>query len=175
MKKIILSVLSIVLILSFGKVNAQSYSDFTLPDLDGNTVSLSEFLSKGPVLISFWATWCSPCKEEMKQLNTIYEKYKDQGFTYLAVNVDNQKSISKVKPYITANGYNFPVVLDTDNAIFEAYMGQGSIPYSVLVSTDMKVVATHTGFVPGDEKKFEAEILSLLNTAGSLDANSDSE
>ncbi len=141
---------------------AQSYNDFTLRDLDGNDVTLSKLLEKGPVLISFWATWCAPCKDEMKKLQPIYEKYKDRGFTYLAVNQDNQKSVSKVKSYISANGYTFPVVLDLEKAIFEAYSGIG-MPYSLLIDTDKKIVAKHLGYVPGDEKKIEQEIVEALD------------
>ncbi|KAA0209900.1 MAG: TlpA disulfide reductase family protein [Ignavibacteriaceae bacterium] len=163
MKKLLLILSFFVFILSLNKSHAQSYSDFSLVSLDGSEVVLSDLLEKGPVLLSFWATWCAPCKDEMKHLNSLYNEYKDKGFTYLAINVDNQKSLSKVKPFISAHGYEFPVVFDTDNKVFEAYMGQDAIPYSVLVSSDKKVVATHTGFVPGDESKIEAEILNLLN------------
>ncbi|MEO6694110.1 MAG: TlpA disulfide reductase family protein [Ignavibacteria bacterium] len=142
---------------------SQSYNDFTLSDLDGNEVSLSKLLEKGPVMISFWATWCSPCKEEMKKIYPVYEKYKDQGFTYLAVNQDNQKSISKVKSFINANGYSFPVVLDPDKKIFEAYSGIG-MPYSLIISKNKNIFAKHLGYVTGDEVKIEEEIKEVLKT-----------
>ena len=112
MKKTLFVALMLLLFTTFTK--AQTYSDFTLPDIDGNDVTLSQLMEKGPVLISFWATWCSPCKEEMKKINEIYNKYKDKGFTYIAINQDNQKSVSKVKAFITAQNYNFVVLLDTD-------------------------------------------------------------
>lgn len=146
---------------------SQSYNDFTLSDLDNNDVTLSKLLEKGPVMISFWATWCAPCKEEMKKLQPIYEKYKDQGFTYLAVNQDNQKSIAKVKSYINANNYTFPVVLDLDKHIFEAYSGLG-MPYSLIIDKNKKITAKHLGYVTGDEEKIEEEIKDALN-AGSTE------
>ncbi|MBS1552747.1 MAG: TlpA family protein disulfide reductase [Bacteroidetes bacterium] len=152
-----------IVLLSFFSLKSygQTYSDFTLQDLEGNEIKLSKLLEKGPVMISFWATWCSPCKEEMKKMYPVYEKYKDNGFTYLAVNQDNQKSISKVKSFIKANGYTFPVVLDPDKSVFESYSGLG-IPYSLLISKDRKIISKHLGYVTGDEIKIESEIKSVM-------------
>ncbi|HRE40366.1 MAG TPA: TlpA disulfide reductase family protein [Ignavibacteria bacterium] len=140
---------------------AQNYTDFTLSDLEGNEVKISELLKSGPVWLGFWATWCTPCKEEMKYMNQLWNKYKDKGFTYVAVNNDDQKSLSKVKSYIGANGYEFPVVLDADQKVFESYQGNGH-PFSVFISQDGKIVAQHLGYVSGDEKKFEEEIIGQL-------------
>lgn len=155
---------------SFG----QYYSDFSKSDLDENDVKLSKLLEKGPVMISFWATWCSPCKEEMKKMQPIYEKYKDQGFTYLAVNQDNQKSISKVKSFINANNYTFPVVLDLDKHIFEDYSGIG-LPYSLLIDKNKKIVAKHLGFITGDEVKIEQEIKDALSGNDAKDIKDESK
>ncbi len=119
-------------------------------------------------MISFWATWCAPCKEEMKKMQPIYEKYKDQGFTYLAINQDNQKSISKVKSFINANSYTFPVVLDLDKHIFEDYSGIG-LPYSLIIDKNKKIVAKHLGYVTGDEVNIEKEIVDALSGNDSKD------
>ncbi len=160
MKKV-LAVVFLVLVFCV-KINAQTYYEFTSTDLEGNEVSLSKLLEKGPVMIGFWATWCSPCKEEMKEMQKIHDKYKAQGFTYLALNQDNQKSLSKVNAYISSHSYNFPVVLDTDKKIYEGYGGRDELPYSILIDANKNVVAVHRGYLPGDEKKIEEEIKSLL-------------
>jgi peroxiredoxin len=160
MKKTLFAALMLLLLTTFTK--AQTYSDFTLPDVDGNDVTLSQVMDKGPALISFWATWCSPCKEEMKKINDIYNKYKDKGFQYIAINQDNQKSVSKVKAFITAQNYNFIVLLDTDKKIFEAYNGKDEIPYTLLINKNKEVVASHTGFKTGDEVTLEQEVLNML-------------
>lgn len=160
MKKVI--ILFAFVIFFSGILKAQTYSDYTLLDLDGNDVTLSKLLDKGPVFMSFWATWCSPCKEEMKKVNDIYEKYKEQGFTYLAINQDNQKSVSKVVSYINAMGYKFPVVLDSDKRVFEAYSGKDELPYGLLIGKNKEIISVHTGFKTGDETKIEEEVKAAL-------------
>ena len=160
MKKLIFAIL--LLIILPVKSYSQYFNDFSKPDLDGNEIQLSILLEKGPVMISFWATWCSPCKEEMKKMQPIYEKYKDQGFTYLAINQDNQKSISKVKAFINSNNYTFPVVLDLDKHVFEDYLGVG-LPYSLIIDKDKNVIAKHLGYITGDEVKIEKEIKDALS------------
>lgn len=160
MKKIIFAVL--LLIILPVKSYSQYFNDFSKQDLDGNEIQLSKLLEKGPVMISFWATWCSPCKEEMKKMQPIYEKYKDQGFTYLGINQDNQKSISKVKAFINSNNYSFPVVLDLDKKIFQDYLGVG-LPYSLIIDKNKKVIAKHLGYITGDEVKIEKEIKDALS------------
>ena len=146
----------------------------TKQDLEGNEITLSKLLEKGPVMISFWATWCAPCKEEMKKMQPIYEKYKDQGFTYLAINQDNQKSISKVKSFINANKYTFPVVLDLDKKIFEDYLGVG-LPYSLIIDKNKKVIAKHLGYITGDEVKIEKEIKDALSGNDKKDIKEESK
>jgi len=160
MKKTVL--LFVLTLLMTGFIKSQTYSDFTLQDLEGNDVTLSKLLEKGPVFMSFWATWCSPCKEEMKKVNAIYEKYKDQGFVYLAINQDNQKSVSKVKSFITSQSYNFPVVFDTDKKVFEAYSGKDEMPYALLIGKNKEILSVHTGFKTGDEAKIEEEVKAAL-------------
>ena len=163
MKKFILFVLLLLVFISYSY--SQTFYDFTSDDLEGNPVTLSKLLQKGPVMISFWATWCTPCKEEMKKMQDIYEKYKGEGFSYIAINQDDQKSVCKVKSYISAKNYTFIVVLDTDKKIFEAYSGTG-VPYSLLINKNKEIVAKHIGYVTGDEVKIEQEIKSALETSG---------
>ncbi len=161
MKKAVFVILFAFLISAVSK--AQMYTDFTLPDIDGNDVTLSKVLenSKG-VMVGFWATWCTPCKEEMKKLQEVYSKYKDQGFEYIAISIDNQKSTAKVKSFITAQNYDFKVCLDPEKRIFESFGGKDEVPYSLMINKNKEIVALHIGFKTGDEVKIEEEIKSML-------------
>lgn len=142
--------------------SAQIYSDFTADDLDGNEVVLSSYLEKGPVMLGFWSSRCTACRELQRNMKTLYEKYKSFGFAYIAVNVDDQKTVSKVKSYVYTNGFTFPVILDTDEKIFESYSGS-AIPYYVFINKDSDVINSTLGYTNGDEKMIEEEIKSMLN------------
>lgn len=135
--------------------------NFKLESIDGGQVELSKLYGKGPILISFWATWCKPCIEEMTELNKIYEELKDKGFNLLAVSTDNEKTIAKVKPFVKSRGYNFTVLLDKNSEVARKYYAQ-QIPYSVLLDKDGKIVQSHLGYMKGDEKKLKDKIISLL-------------
>ncbi len=136
--------------------------NFKLENLEGKQVELSSLYGKGPILISFWATWCKPCVEEMSELNKIYNELKDHGFTFLAISTDNEKTIAKVKPFIKSKGYNFTVLLDKNSEVAKKYYAQ-QIPYSVLLDKDGKIIQSHLGYMKGDEKKLREKIISLLN------------
>lgn len=162
MKKVICLLVLTFVFVTFAK--AQMYYEFTLPDLDGNDVSIQKILDKSEiVMLSFWATWCTPCKEEMKKMAELYDKYKSQGFEYIAISVDNQKSVAKVKAFITAQEYSFPVLLDTDKRVFEGYSGKDEMPYSVMLNKKKEIIAVHVGFKTGDEVTIEKEIKEGLN------------
>jgi cytochrome c biogenesis protein CcmG, thiol:disulfide interchange protein DsbE len=135
--------------------------DFRLPDIDKNNVELSKVLKKGPVLISFWATWCKPCVEEMAEYTEIYNEYNEKGLQMLAISVDNEKTIAKVKPYVKSKNYPFTVLLDTNGEAARKYYVQ-SVPTTFLLDEDGKIVYQNVGFRKGDEIKLKAKIEELL-------------
>jgi cytochrome c biogenesis protein CcmG, thiol:disulfide interchange protein DsbE len=83
--------------------------DFTLQALDGGQVTLSDLKGK-VVLINFWASWCTPCREEMPDIQTVYDRYKEQGLVVLAVNL-SEPAVT-VRSFVDRVGVNFPVLLD---------------------------------------------------------------
>ncbi|MBK7632041.1 MAG: TlpA family protein disulfide reductase [Ignavibacteriales bacterium] len=135
--------------------------NFKLVNLSGKYVELNNETGNGPILLSFWATWCKPCLEEMAEYNKIYKEYKDKGFNLLAISTDTEKSVAKVKPYIKSKGYDFTVLLDTNSEIARKYYAQ-QMPYTVLVDKYGNIVYSHLGYMKGDEKKVEKLISELL-------------
>ena len=92
--------------------------DFTLETLDGDTVSLSDYRGQ-PVVLNFWATWCTPCREEMPLLQETYEAHQDAGLVILGVNV--REDPEAVARFLQEVGVDFPSVLDPNLAVVERY------------------------------------------------------
>jgi peroxiredoxin len=103
--------------------------DFTLEDLDGRSVRLSDHRGQ-VVLINFWATWCLPCKTGMPEIESVYRTHRERGFAVLAV--DMQEHAGLVRPFMAELGLTFPALLDLDGAVTRAYRVRG-LPASFLV------------------------------------------
>ncbi|MCB9207760.1 MAG: TlpA family protein disulfide reductase [Ignavibacteriales bacterium] len=142
-------------------LEAQNNINFSAKTLDNSELNFSEVNSQSPTLLSFWATWCKPCRAEMKHLENYYNKYKSKGFTVIGVNQDSPKSMAKVKSFVATHNLTFPIVLDPNQEIFQKFNSQ-SIPLSVLINTNGEIVYTHIGYLPGDEIELEQEIMKLL-------------
>lgn len=135
--------------------------NFKLVNLNGKYAELNKEIGNGPILLSFWATWCKPCLEEMVEYNKIYKDYKAKGFKLLAISTDTEKSVAKVKPYIKSKNYKFPVLLDTNSEVARKFYAQ-QIPYTVIIDKSGNIVYTHLGYMKGDEKNIEKLVMELL-------------
>jgi len=92
--------------------------DFTLADLESETITLSD-LRGSPVMLNFWATWCDPCHNEMPFIQEVYEKWQDSNLLILTIN--DKEDFSKVHQFMQVNGLSFPVLLDADGNVFFKY------------------------------------------------------
>lgn len=143
-------------------LNAQDKLDLKLNSINNEDIQLKTLYSNGPLIVNFWATWCQPCKAEIPHLNKLLQKYSEKGLSIVGINQDSQKSVSKVKSFVSAQKIEYPIVLDTNNEVFSRLNGQ-VLPYSLLINKRGEIVFKHTGYNPGDERKIEEEILKLLD------------
>ncbi|MED5622099.1 peroxiredoxin family protein [Ideonella sp. BN130291] len=132
--------------------------DFTLRALDGPNLRLQEQRGR-VVMVNFWATWCGPCRQEMPQLNKLYDKYRSAGFVLLGVNVDDDTS--NAAGVAGKLGVKFPVLLDTDKKVSKLY-DLSTMPSTVIIDRDGKVRYVHRGYKDGYEATYEQQIRQLL-------------
>ena len=138
---------------------------FTLKDMQGRPFDLRAHLGKDVLMVSFWATWCVPCKNELERMSKVYEALKADGFVYVAVSTDGPASVAQVRPYIQGLGYTFPVLLDTQTDVMSRFNPRGDMPFYLLVDRAGRVAEIHQGFTPGDEVAIEARVRALLAPA----------
>lgn len=108
--------------------------DFELPTPAGEAVKLSDLRGQA-VLVNLWATWCPPCRAEMKSIENVYQEYRDQGFTVLGVNMTYQDAPLEVMPFVKSQGLTFPILLDETGEMAKAYELR-SLPSSYFIRRD---------------------------------------
>ena len=132
-----------------------------LKDLKNKRQELSQYYSDGPILINIWNLACEPCKKEMKELDKLNIKYGPQGFEVVSINIDNTRSMSKVKSYVNSQKYSFTVLSDPKAEFFRK-MGGKVMPFVIIADSTGEIINRHVGYNPGDEIRLEKEILHIL-------------
>lgn len=120
--------------------------NFTVYDLDGNEVNLTDFFGK-PIIVNFWASWCGPCKMEMPDFNEAYQTYKDD-ITFLMVNMTDgsRETVEKASTFIEESGYIFPVYYDTEYSAAITY-SVSSLPTTYFIDADGYLIAHARGAI----------------------------
>ena len=113
----------LLLILSFvyTQNTEKKYPNINFDLFNGKKISIHELINSGPLVIQFWAIWCSPCKKEMYYLDKIQDKYKDSGVNVICINTDNLKSVPKAKAYVRQKKYDILIAADPSSQIFKSY------------------------------------------------------
>ena len=146
--------LLVVSIMSFTTDNKRSIPKVDVKTLDGKIVNTSTFSNDGkPMIISFWATWCKPCIQELSAIADLYEDWQDEtGVKLIAVSTDNSRTSSKVLPFVNGKAWDYEVYLD-ENHDFKRAMGVNNVPHTFLVDGEGNIVWQHTTYSPGDEEE----------------------
>ena len=105
---------------------------------------------------------CEPCKKEMKFLNEFHEQYSDFGFKVVSINIDQPRSMAKVKKYVKSSKYSFEVFQDPSQQVFKK-MGGSIMPFVVIADNKNVIINKHIGYNPGDEKALKEEIETLIS------------
>ena len=134
---------------------------FELKDLKGKRVRLKDLRSK-VVVVSFWATWCVPCKAELKVLSKLYKKYKAKGLEVLAISTDGPETLSEVRTFPRRYRWTMPVLVDVEGVAIAALNPRGTCPYTVFIDREGRRAFAHEGFAAGDAASFEQHITELL-------------
>jgi len=136
---------------------------FELPDVQGHLVRLADLRGQ-PVLINIWATWCSPCREEMPSMNALYNDYSAKGLAMVAIATDaGGKAV--VAPFMQAHGLTFPVLLDPQNMVGTQLQVPG-IPTSYLLDKRGRVIDLVIGARDWYGRKIRHLIEQLLAEEG---------
>ena len=163
MKNLLVLVLITLASTAFANGNPTSkMPNVNLKTLDGKTINIQEFANNGKItVISFWATWCSPCKKELDAISELYGEWVEAyGVELVAVTIDNARQLAKVKPMVAQKGWEFTVLSDSKQELQRALNFQ-TIPQTFLLDKEGNIVYKHSGYSPGDEYELEDHIAEL--------------
>ena len=136
---------------------SRSAPEFALPALSGDTVSLADYRGKKTVVVSYWASWCGPCRVELPELRAFYKRYHkaDANFEILAISIDEEKA--DAEKYAAAEKLPFPVLFDPQSKTADAYSVEG-IPTLFVINKDGKIVHAHAGLVQAMQMQLMGEL-----------------
>lgn len=147
---------------SFSAIGQNTLPDVNLKTLEGKTVSIKDYANNGKVtIISFWATWCTPCKKELDAISKVYDRWvTDYNVELVAVTIDDQRALPRVKPLINQKKWKYTILSDVKQD-FQQAMSVQSIPHTYVIDAKGKIVYNHSGYLTGDEKKLEETLKAL--------------
>jgi len=145
----LLSIAFATLLTAAGRLSAQTLGspapDFTLKTLTGGTASLSDYVRR-PLLLNFWASWCTECRGEMSDIIAVYNAHRDEGLQVLAINLTDQEHLSDVRKFANELQMPFPVPLDQKGKMRKTYALRG-VPTSVFIDAQGIVRLVNPGLI----------------------------
>lgn len=157
MKKLLLSLLAVIA--SFSMYAQGIPESLVLKRLDNTEIKMKEVLNEDIVIITFWATWCKPCRTELDAIADVEEMWAGK-VKIVAVNIDDSRAVSKVKSLVSGKKWPYEVLLDVNKELYKI-LNLSAIPYAMILHKSEKVWE-HSGYAPGDEVIMIEKALSLL-------------
>ena len=163
MKKTIVFLTSIFFCTTIALAQEKSLPNIDVKTLQGKTINIQDLENDGnPMVISFWATWCKPCKKELNTIAEVYDDWQEEtGVKLIAISIDDTRSMSKVAPYVNSSDWDYEVYLDSNSDLKRA-MGVSTVPHTFLINKEGKIVWNHKGYIDGDEEELYEQIQHLV-------------
>lgn len=126
--------------------------------LDGDNIELASISENDQlVVVSLWATWCVPCKNELDAISEVYDDWVEETNVKLyAISVDDARTVKRVRPLVSGKGWDFDILLDT-NSDLKRQLNAPTIPVTLLVKNN-KILFRHSGYTPGSEDELYEKI-----------------
>ena len=158
-KKKLFSFLAIALVTSISFSQNRTLPAVEVKTLSGSNFHITSLENDGnPIVISFWATWCKPCKKELNAIAEVYEDWQDKtNVKLVAISIDDTRSMMRVAPYVNASEWEYEVYLDSNGELKRA-MGVSTVPHTFLLNGKNEIVWQHKGYVDGDEDELLRQI-----------------
>jgi len=143
----------IIVLLAFTIKTYSQKSDLPniiLKTLNNKSINISDFSNEPLLILSFWATWCSNCIYELDEISDIYPNWqKETHVKMLAISIDDNRTIARVKPFIQSHQWPFKILLDKNQKLKRTY-NISDIPYTIILKKG-KIIYTYSGYTPGNE------------------------
>ncbi|OQX96443.1 hypothetical protein B6I21_00950 [candidate division KSB1 bacterium 4572_119] len=170
MKRIVV----IILLLFPMTLYSQNLSKVQLKEVSGKRFAFKNNLKSDATIVSFWATWCIPCRKEMDALQKIKEKFADKNIRIITISQDSPRSLAKVKSFVKTHHYDFTYLLDPGGET-SAKLLVKSVPFTMLLDKNGKVIYSHRGYKKGDELEIEKELLKYWSKSANKSSEEEKE